>query len=60
MKDRTDHLNPEYTNLIEVEIKLDVTMIREDIKIGLDRIVITTEGETLEVKIAIEIGVGHT
>ena len=37
MKDRTDHLNPEYTNLIDIEVRLDVTMIREDFKIGLDQ-----------------------
>ena len=37
MKDRTDHLNPECTNLIEVEVRPDLITIREDSKIGLDQ-----------------------
>ena len=100
MKDRIDNLSHEYISLIEEEVRLDVTMIREDFRTGLDqttcteddqgmdktievgqdmilivevvtdiiqevikgmenRIIITTEGETLEIKIIIEIGVGH-
>ena len=37
MKERTDHLNAEHTDLTEVKVRLDVTIIREDIKIGLDQ-----------------------
>ena len=100
MRDRTDNSNHEYINLIEAEVRLDVTMIREDFRSGLDqticteddqgiyktieigqdmiliievvtniiqeviksmedRIIIPTEGETLEIKFMIEIGVGH-
>ena len=96
---RIDYLNPKYTSLIEVEVRLDITMIREDFKRGLDQKcteddqgmdktievgqdmiliieaatgiiqevvrgmgdqIIKIEGETLEAKIMIEIGVGHT
>ena len=99
-KDRTGHLNTEYTNCIEAKVKLDITMIREDSKIGLDQkmhieddqgmektievgqdmiliievvmgiiqevikgmgdqIITIPEGETLGIKITIEIGLGH-
>ena len=47
MKDRTDHLNPVYTNPIEVEVRLDVTMIREDFKIGLDQTTCTEDDQDM-------------
>ena len=100
MKDRIGNLSHKYISLIEAEVKLDVTMIREDFRTGLgqtmhteddqvmgktievvqdmiliieivmdiiqevikgmgDRIIITTEEETLEISITIEIGVGQ-
>ena len=37
-----------------------ITIIQEVIRGMGDRIIITTEGETLEIKIMIEIGAGHT
>ena len=96
-KDRIDNLSHEYISLIEAEVRLDVTTIREDFRTGLDqtthteddqcigktievgqdmiliievvkdiiwevikgvwdRIIIITEGETLEIKITLEIG----
>ena len=102
MKDKIDNLSHEYISLIEVEIRLDVTMIKEDSKTGLDQtthteddqsmdkitrvgqdmtpiidvdigtiqevikgmpdqiIIIITEGETLGIRITIEIGVSYT
>ena len=56
MKDRTDHLNPNYTNLIKVEVRLDVTMIREDFKIGLDQTTCTEDD--LGMDKTIEVGQG--
>ena len=52
MKDRTDHLNPEYTNLIEVEVRLDVTTIR-DFKIGLDQATHTEEDQGMDETIGV-------
>ena len=34
MKDKRDHSNHEFINPTEVEIRLDITMIRENIKTG--------------------------
>ena len=48
MKDGTDHLNPVYTNPIEVEVRLDVTMIREDFKIGLDQTTCTEDDQDMD------------
>ena len=48
MKDRTDCLNPVYTNTIEVEVRLDVTMIREDFKIGLDQTTCTEDDQGMD------------
>ena len=100
MKDRTDNSKLESTNLIEAEVRLDASMIREDFKLGSDQRTLTldtqgmdktievgegmiviievamgiiqevikskggqiigiTEGETLEIKITVGIGVGH-
>ena len=100
MKDRIDTLSHEYISLIEAEVRLDVTMIKENFRRGLgqtnhteddqgmdktievgqdmiliievvvdiiqevikgigDIIIITTEGETLEIKIMMEIGEDH-
>ena len=44
MKDRTGHLNPEFTNLTEVEVRLDAITIREDLKTGSGQIM-CTEGD---------------
>ena len=100
MKDRIANLSHKYISLIEAEVLLDITTIRDfrtrldqttcreddrgmykTIQVGHDmiliievvtdiiqevikgmgdRIIITTEGETLEIKIMMEIGVGHT
>ena len=102
MKDRIDNLSIENISLIEAEVRLDATTIREDFRTFLDQttntaddqgmdkiieigqdmiliievvmdtiqevikgmgdriIIITTERQTLEIKIMIAIGVGHT
>ena len=57
MKNRTDHLNPEYTNLIEVEVRLDITIIREDFKIGLYQTMCTEEDQGMDK--TIEVGQEH-
>ena len=44
--------------ILIIEVVTDI--IREVVKGMGDKIIITTEGETLEIKITIEIGVGHT
>ena len=41
MRDRIDHSNHEFINPIEVEVRLDVIMIREDIK--------TDSGQTMHI-----------
>ena len=48
MKERTDHLNPEYTSLIEVEVRLDVTMIRENFRTGLDQTMHTEDNQGMD------------
>ena len=48
MMDRTDHLNLKYTSLIEVEVRLDVTMIGEDFKIGLDQTLHTEDAQGMD------------
>ena len=45
MKDRIGHLNHKYTNLIKVEVRLDIIMIREDFKTGLGQITCIEEGQ---------------
>ena len=45
MKDRIDNLSHEYISLIEVEVRLDVTMIRENFRTGLDQTMHTEDGQ---------------
>ena len=37
MKDRIDNLSGKYISLIEAEVRLDVIMIKEDFRTGLDQ-----------------------
>ena len=48
MKDRTDHLNHDFTNLTEVEVGLEVFMIREDIKRGSDQTMHIEDGQDMD------------
>ena len=48
MKDRIDHSNPECINLTEAEVRLDVTMIREDFKIGYDQTMHTEDDQGMD------------
>ena len=48
MKDRTDHLSLEYISLIEVEVRLDITMIREHFKTGLDQTTGTKDDQGID------------
>ena len=55
MKDRVDNLNLEYISLIEVEVSLDINMIREDFKTGLDQTMHTEDDQGMDKTI----DVGH-
>ena len=48
MKDRIDHLNCVYINLIKVEVRLDVIMITEDFKTGSGQIMHIEEGQDMD------------
>ena len=43
MKDRVSHSNCEFINLIEVEDRIDLIMIREDTKVGLGQTMCTED-----------------
>ena len=37
MKDKIDNVNHKYISLIEAEVRLDVNIIKEDLRTGLDQ-----------------------
>ena len=48
MKDRIDNLSHEYISLIEAEVRLDITTIREDFRTGLDQTMHTEEDQGMD------------
>ena len=47
MEDRVSHSNHEFTNSIEVQDRIDVTMIREDTKAGLGQTMSTEDAQDI-------------
>ena len=54
MNDRIDNLSHEYISLIEAEVRLDVTMIREDFRTGLGQTICIEDDHSMNK--AIEVG----